>query len=261
MAGRGRCRLRRQPCRRPRPHKAGFTRGRPHRQLPLDAVHRQRTSTREGRLIRQVCGMDTSAHGLGNRRDTGIFFADEAATIGWNSDRFRQLNRSGDIVRLARGAYLGSDRWSEADPVRRHVLRTAAHSLALGPSLLGRVALSHDTAAAWWGLPLIGTPSHGHLTRCGPGSGHRRARYSVHEACGSGQYDPLTDSSGCDDPLSNGAGPFTDEWRSRTRSFPDARGGAGAGSLRGLPDLGFRSWSRRARRCPAGKPGDDDLGI
>lgn len=68
--------------------------------------------------------------------------------------------RSGQLVRVRRGAYVAADEWSRLDRDARYFALVQAGALALG----GDAVLSHESAAAVWGLPIIGSwPSDIHL--------------------------------------------------------------------------------------------------
>jgi hypothetical protein len=92
----------------------------------------------------------------------GAFTAAQAYACGHNPKELQRLRRARLIVSLRRGVYVDMVAWSDAGPVERLRLRTAALALAL----TAPAVLSHQTAAAELGLPLL-TPDHTllHVTR------------------------------------------------------------------------------------------------
>ena len=67
---------------------------------------------------------------------------------------FRRRLRAGELVRVRRGVYLDAARWAALDEDARYV--ELVRGTALGCTTLP--VLSHESAAALWGLPLIGGP-------------------------------------------------------------------------------------------------------
>lgn len=61
--------------------------------------------------------------------------------------------RSGELVRVARGAYIDGGRWAGLGIEARHLARMRALA-AIRPT----VVFSHRSAALAWGLPLVGAP-------------------------------------------------------------------------------------------------------
>lgn len=118
---------------------------------------------------------DLTAHLVRHR---GVVTTRELAALGADSREVRELQRSGRLVRLARGAYAPRELLERLGPEERHTLRVRA-VVAVVP---GQVAASHHSAVCVWGLPWIGLPpDHVHVMRVAAGE-HRRARhYTVHE--------------------------------------------------------------------------------
>ena len=81
----------------------------------------------------------------------GQFRASEAADRGVEPGVLRRGVHGGGLVRLRRGAYVGAELWRQAPAAERHRLRVvAAHRDQPGATF------SHRSAAALWGLPLVG---------------------------------------------------------------------------------------------------------
>ncbi|MGB3257189.1 MAG: type IV toxin-antitoxin system AbiEi family antitoxin domain-containing protein [Ornithinimicrobium sp.] len=128
--------------------------------------------------------MDPRLSGVLARRSPAVFTASEAYTVGLDAGTIHRLCRRGEVIRLASGTYTSAEVWSTADPIERHLLLAASRCAALEGRGDISLALSHDSAAAWWGLPLLCTPKRGHLTLCGPGAARTRAEYTVHRRYG-----------------------------------------------------------------------------
>lgn len=60
--------------------------------------------------------------------------------------------RRGDLVRIRRGVYAEMSEWKQLDPDARYRARIHAAALELSPTTV----FSHESAAAIWGLPIIG---------------------------------------------------------------------------------------------------------
>jgi hypothetical protein len=83
--------------------------------------------------------------------------------------RFARAARSGEQVRVARGVYLAAGEWQQLDARERYLLRIRSYAEVPGR----RPVLSHWSAAAVHGLPIIGEwPQRPHRT-AGPASGGR----------------------------------------------------------------------------------------
>ena len=102
-----------------------------------------------------------------------------AETSDAQGDVLRRAARRGDARRVRRGAYVGVDRWAGLDDIQRHVLEVHAAVAAIHTPAL----VSHRSAAALWGLPLVGAmPSAVHLTFFGNSPGVSRAGVTRHVA-------------------------------------------------------------------------------
>ena len=69
--------------------------------------------------------------------------------------------RSGDLVRVRRGALVAGGLWREAQPWERHALRARAVMATYGPE--SPVVLTHHSALAVWGIDLHGVDDRVHL--------------------------------------------------------------------------------------------------
>ncbi|MGB3763619.1 MAG: type IV toxin-antitoxin system AbiEi family antitoxin domain-containing protein [Ornithinimicrobium sp.] len=128
--------------------------------------------------------MDPRLSGILARRSPAVFTAAEAYAVGLDAGTIHRLCRRGEVIRLASGTYTSAEVWSTADPLERHVLLTASRCAAHDGRGDISVALSHESAAAWWGLPLLSTPKRGHLTLCQAGAARSRREYTVHRQYG-----------------------------------------------------------------------------
>lgn len=81
----------------------------------------------------------------------GVCSALAAAGLGLTPNDLRRLVRDGELVRVARGAYLDAQRLRGATPEEAHVARTIAVVL----SRRGALAASHASAALVHGLPVL----------------------------------------------------------------------------------------------------------
>jgi len=81
----------------------------------------------------------------------GLMFASEI-TRGFGADlRPRGLIRAGRLHRVARGQYIDATTWGNLGPDDRYVVRVIGAARARG----GSMVVSHQSAAALWGLPLL----------------------------------------------------------------------------------------------------------
>lgn len=121
--------------------------------------------------------------------DDGLLLAREAAPVPGAYARLARAVERGELVRVHRGAYVDAATWRHASRWERYRLRCRAFALA-HPG----VVLSHASAAALWGVPLLrhdrpverlapgpesGRPSTGVVSR-----GTRRPEYRVVERNG-----------------------------------------------------------------------------
>ncbi len=89
----------------------------------------------------------------------------------------RRAAGRGDLRRVRRGVYVGVDHWEGLDPRQRHLVEIrAAIEATRGPSVV-----SHRSAAALWGLPVVGARGTGvHLTVTGGSGPDSRRTYVRH---------------------------------------------------------------------------------
>jgi hypothetical protein len=92
----------------------------------------------------------------------GVFTAGQAYASGHTQKELQRLRQAKLIMSLRRGVYVDMVAWANADSVERLRLRTAGLALAL----TAPAVLSHQSAAAELGLPLL-APDHTlmHVTR------------------------------------------------------------------------------------------------
>ncbi|GAB3135283.1 hypothetical protein [Marisediminicola antarctica] len=85
------------------------------------------------------------------RAADGLLFASEL-TRGFGTDlRPRGLIRAGRLYRVARGQYIDATAWANLTADDRYVVRVAGAARARSASMV----VSHQSAAALWGLPLL----------------------------------------------------------------------------------------------------------
>ena len=93
----------------------------------------------------------------------------------------RRAARRGDLRQVRRGAYIGTDRWAGLEPDERHVLEVRAALAAVRTSAVA----SHRSAAALWGLPVVGMRERRvHLTFVGGSGADSRGAFARHAAAG-----------------------------------------------------------------------------
>ncbi|MFK5645826.1 type IV toxin-antitoxin system AbiEi family antitoxin domain-containing protein [Ornithinimicrobium sp. LYQ121] len=81
----------------------------------------------------------------------GVVTTAEAARLGISSNFLRGMVRSGVLIRIARGAYVGAADHESAGPTKRHRVRT----VAILRSQPGALAASHQSAAVLHRLPVL----------------------------------------------------------------------------------------------------------
>ncbi|MEO8828603.1 MAG: type IV toxin-antitoxin system AbiEi family antitoxin domain-containing protein, partial [Lapillicoccus sp.] len=80
----------------------------------------------------------------------GVISAAELLCAGVDEHQVRALVSRGALVRVRSGAFVDGARWADADACSRHVLGTRSMVRRLD-----RYAVSHLSAVALWGLPVI----------------------------------------------------------------------------------------------------------
>lgn len=89
-----------------------------------------------------------------------LFRAADLSGVVPASTELRRELRAGTLVRLRRGVYLASTEWNALDRDDRYRASVRAVALSLGPDAV----FSHQSAAALWGLPIVGPwPAEVHL--------------------------------------------------------------------------------------------------
>ncbi len=81
----------------------------------------------------------------------GIVTAEDLRRVGEDPRLLQRSAAAGALERVRRGHYVEGDRWRRATPAERHRIRVAAAS-----RLLPDDVFSHESAAAVWGIPLLG---------------------------------------------------------------------------------------------------------
>jgi very-short-patch-repair endonuclease len=131
---------------------------------------------------RHVPGVNNKLRNVAGRRG-GWFSRQEAIACGYTDSEIRQRVLEGRWIRLCRGAYAEKAAGDEKKPKwerdRLHHVRVAQ---AIQNRLDGRVAISHQSATAAYGLPTWGLDlSKVHITRL---SGHGRSDRDVVQHAG-----------------------------------------------------------------------------
>jgi predicted transcriptional regulator of viral defense system len=90
----------------------------------------------------------------------GILLTAHLREIRADERRLRQGAARGELVRVHRGAYVGAEEWRALEPREQYRRRVIAAALASR----SRPVLSHESAAAVWGIPVVGgNPSVVHV--------------------------------------------------------------------------------------------------
>lgn len=88
----------------------------------------------------------------------GVVLARDGAAAGVGCDALRRAVGSGQLVRVRSGAYVRSTEWASARPETRHRMAVDAASRQLAAPVF-----CHESAAAVWGLPLVGADDGVHV--------------------------------------------------------------------------------------------------
>lgn len=99
----------------------------------------------------------------------GITLVAELARLDVDDRPFRRALARGELVRIHRGAYLRSEEWDRLDRYQRYRRQVMAVSLASR----SHPVLTHESAAAVWGIPTIGRRSAVIHVLTTPASGSR----------------------------------------------------------------------------------------
>lgn len=98
-----------------------------------------------------------------------LILASDLRRMGADTRTYRRACERGQLVRIHRGVYVAASTWSTLDPSERYVTRVVGAlraSRTVSP-------VSHLSAAALWGVPLIGPPPP-EVHVLGPASGGTR---------------------------------------------------------------------------------------
>jgi hypothetical protein len=106
-------------------------------------------------------------------RQSGLILASDAARVGLQRELRREFER-GTVLRLRRGAYVLAAEWAALRPDERYLRRIRAHAAVAETP----VVYSHYSAAALWGLPMVGAwPTEIHVAT--PAATGGRSRHGV----------------------------------------------------------------------------------
>lgn len=106
----------------------------------------------------------------------GLVLAREQVSLGARSELYSRVQK-GDLVAVARGAYVTRDAWAQLDIDSRYRARVK------GVAALSRhpLVFSHHSAAALWRLPIVGSwPSQVHVIVNRSGGGRSSASVARH---------------------------------------------------------------------------------
>lgn len=107
----------------------------------------------------------------------GILLRRTAIAAGYDDKALRRAVGAGLVVRIRQGAYCDRARWLRMSNEQRHLTLARAVTRQYDDG----VALSHQTAAAWRGAPLVGVDlAHVHLTHLDGRAGRRQAGVTHH---------------------------------------------------------------------------------
>ena len=82
----------------------------------------------------------------------GILLTSQLRTVRADERKLRQAAARGELVQVHRGAYVRTDAWSALDHREQYRRRVIAAALASR----SHPVLSHQSAAAVWGIPIVG---------------------------------------------------------------------------------------------------------
>lgn len=106
-------------------------------------------------------------------RHDGLILASDAARLGLQRELRHEFERDA-LVRLRRGVYVLAAEWAALGEDKRYLLRIRAYAAVAE----GAAVYSHFSAAALWGLPVVGAwPTEIHLTASAAAGG--RSRHGV----------------------------------------------------------------------------------
>ncbi|WP_104165666.1 hypothetical protein [Cryobacterium sp. N22] len=104
---------------------------------------------------------------------SGLILASDAARVGLQRELRHELKRE-TVIRLRRGVYVHAAEWAALGADERYLRRIHAHAAVAE----AQVVYSHYSAAALWGLPIVGAwPKEIHLVASAAAGG--RSRHGV----------------------------------------------------------------------------------
>ncbi|PRZ42398.1 hypothetical protein CLV47_10516 [Antricoccus suffuscus] len=110
-----------------------------------------------------------------------LFTALDARRDGWSAQKLADKVRSGEIMRIAKGCYVGMTEFRALHPEQRHVLRVEATL----PTFSFPVVASHYSALALHDIPIWGADlSRIHFARVDAGERYSRRGVAVHPSYG-----------------------------------------------------------------------------
>jgi hypothetical protein len=89
---------------------------------------------------------------IDNELDVPLIFASRTRELGGDSRALRRDADAGRLHRITRGVFLAAAAWSELTAAQRHRLQVIAIAAELDCS----ETISHRSAAALWGIPILG---------------------------------------------------------------------------------------------------------
>ena len=90
----------------------------------------------------------------------GIITLADARRVGLDPRRLYAAERRGALARVRPGAFVRATVWAGMTPEERHVVRVRAAATTLHDPVF-----SHESAAAAWGMPLLGDVADVHIAR------------------------------------------------------------------------------------------------
>jgi hypothetical protein len=104
--------------------------------------------------------------------NSGLYLSRDAERLGQDPRNLSSLVAGGVLVRVRRGAYATATAYDAASPRAKHLMMLTATALAADTPPV----FSHGSAAAIWGLPILGAwPAEAHIV-CGVSTGGRSSR-------------------------------------------------------------------------------------
>jgi hypothetical protein len=106
-----------------------------------------------------------------------LILARELSRFDYDDPAARRAAQRGELTRLRRGIYARTDDWQKLAPEEKYLMVVRGYAL----SRREQPVLSHDSAAAMWGLPRVGRqPSEVHIVSDDPRGGRARQGVRAH---------------------------------------------------------------------------------